>query len=81
MREIVTISAYGTTLTSPTVYISFDRLHALNSSSDIGTPMTNIIVPITNTAGLSSIYGWGRYSMAPGNQASFNFTVSALTQL
>lgn len=80
MREIFTVSAYGTTLTSPTVYISFDRLHAQNSCDAVGTPMTDIIVPITNTAALSSIYGWGRYD-AVAWSASFNFTVRGLAQL
>ncbi|KAK4497234.1 hypothetical protein PRZ48_011684 [Zasmidium cellare] len=65
---------YGTTLTSPTVYVSLDSLWGLNSCSKVGTPMTNVIVPITNTETLSSMYGWGRYLPAYGASASFNFT-------
>ncbi|KAK4497811.1 hypothetical protein PRZ48_010465 [Zasmidium cellare] len=69
----VTARAYGTTLTSPTVYISFDKLHASNSCKVLGTPMSNIIVAITNSATLSSLYGWGRY-WGMQETASFNFT-------
>lgn len=59
---IVTAKAYGTTLTSPTVYISFDKLHASNSCSVMGKTFSNVIVAVTNSATLSSLYGWGRYN-------------------
>lgn len=69
----ITAVAYGTTLTSPTVYISFDRLHASNSCRVIGQTLQNIIVPITNSATLSSLYGWDRY-WGLQQTAPFNFT-------
>ncbi|KAK4614901.1 Glutamyl-tRNA(Gln) amidotransferase subunit B, mitochondrial [Fulvia fulva] len=68
-----TLVTEGVTLTSPTVYISFDRLHASNSCDVIGKTLSNIIVAITNSATLSSLYGWDRYRGLQ-QTASFNFT-------
>ncbi|CAK3901637.1 Hypothetical predicted protein [Lecanosticta acicola] len=70
---IVTAVAHGTTLTSPTVYISFDRLYASDSCSVVGSTIYNTIVAITNSATLSSLYGWARYGGLQ-QTASFNFT-------
>ncbi|KAF2166584.1 hypothetical protein M409DRAFT_23218 [Zasmidium cellare ATCC 36951] len=71
--QIVTATGFGTTFTSPTLYISFDSLYASDFCSAIGTTIQNTILPITNSATLSSIYGWnaGGYSLP---SASFNFT-------
>lgn len=68
-----TIATLGTTLTSPTVYVSFDSLYARDSCSVFSKTYTDQIVAITNTANLSSLYGWGRYN-GLGSPASFNFT-------
>lgn len=69
----VTMETLGTTLTSPTVYVSFDSLYARDSCSSFGKTHYDQIVAITDTANLSSIYGWGRYN-GIGYTASFNFT-------
>lgn len=69
----VTIETLGTTLTSPTVYVSFDSLYARDSCSFFGKTHYDQIVAITNSANLSSIHGWGRYN-GLGYSASFNFT-------
>jgi hypothetical protein len=71
--EMVTIATLGTTFTSPTVYVSFDSLYARDSCSAFGRTYSNQIVAITETASLSSLYGWGRYN-GLGWTASFNFT-------
>ncbi|KAL1585181.1 hypothetical protein WHR41_06517 [Cladosporium halotolerans] len=71
--EKATIVTLGTTLTSPTVYVSFDSLYARDSCSLFGKTHYDQIVAITNTANLSSLYGWGRYN-GLGSPASFNFT-------
>jgi hypothetical protein len=68
-----TIVTLGTTLTSPTVYVSFDSLYARDSCTPFGTTYYNEIVAITDTATLSSIWGW-RYANLLGYSASFNFT-------
>lgn len=68
-----TVVTLGTTLTSPTVYVSFDSLYARDSCSAYSKTYTDQIVAITNTANLSSLYGWGRYN-GLGSPASFNFT-------
>lgn len=71
--EIVTSVGLGTTFTSPTVYISFDSLYASDSCGAIGPTYSNTIVAITNTADLSSLYGWG-YHNELQQTTSFNFT-------
>lgn len=71
--EAVTTLTLSTTLTSPIVYISFDSLYARDSCSAFGTTHYNKIVAITNTANLSSLYGWN-YRNGLGSTASFNFT-------
>lgn len=63
----------GTTLTSPTVYVSFDSLYARNSCSASSKTYFNEIVAITDSATLKSIYGWNKYNRL-GEPASFNFT-------
>lgn len=68
-----TVVTLGTTLTSPTVYVSFDSLYARDSCSAFGKTYYDEIVAITDTATLSSIYGWG-YINGIGSPASFNFT-------
>jgi hypothetical protein len=68
-----TIVTLGTTLTSPTVYVSFDSLYAHDSCTPFGETYYNEFVAITDTATLSSIAGW-RYANQLGNPASFNFT-------
>lgn len=72
-NETFTTVTLGTTLTSPTVYISFDSLYARDSCSVIGKTYSNEIVAITETANLSSLYGWNRRN-GLGATASFNFT-------
>lgn len=72
-NETLTVVTLGTTLTSPTVYVSFDSLYARDSCSVFDKTYSNEIVAITNTANLSSLYGWGRYN-GLGWTASFNFT-------
>lgn len=72
-NETLTVVTLGTTLTSPTVYVSFDSLYAQNSCSKFGKTYYNEIVAITKTANLSSHYGWQRYN-GLGLTASFNFT-------
>ena len=71
--ETRTIVTLGTTLTSPTVYVSFDSLYARDSCSAFGKTYYDEIVAITNTANLSSLYSWGRYN-GLAYPASFNFT-------
>ena len=72
-NETFTVVTLGTTLTSPTVYVSFDSLYARDSCSVFDKTYSNEVVAITNTANLSSLYGWGRYN-GLGWTASFNFT-------
>ena len=68
-----TIVTLGTTLTSPTVYVSFDSLYARDSCSAFDKTYYDKIVAITDTATLSSIHGWN-YINDLGGSASFNFT-------
>jgi hypothetical protein len=68
-----TVVTLGTTLTSPTVYVSFDSLWARDSCSRFGKTYFNEILAITQTAAMSSIYGWDRHN-GLGRSASFNFT-------
>lgn len=72
-NEMVTLLTLGTTLTSPTVYISFDSLYARDSCSVYDKTYSNKIVAITNTANLNSLYGWD-WDNGLGSTASFNFT-------
>jgi hypothetical protein len=71
--EISTLVTLGKTLTSPTVYVSFDSLYARDSCSAFGKTYYNEIVAITNAATLSSIFGFSRENRL-GATASFNFT-------
>lgn len=68
-----TLVTLGTTLTSPTVYISFDSLYARDSCSAFSKTYTDQIIAITNTASLSSLYGWNSHNGLLSS-ASFNFT-------
>ncbi|KAI9693873.1 MAG: hypothetical protein M1822_003144 [Bathelium mastoideum] len=61
----------GTVFTSPTIYISLANIHAGNSCSAVGKAHNNTILPLTNTAQLSSI--WSQYQGGIST-ASFNFT-------
>jgi len=72
-NKTLTVVTLETTLTSPTVYISFDSLYARDSCSAFGRTYSNEIVAITETARLSSLYGWNRDN-GLGVTASFNFT-------
>ncbi|GAB1736506.1 hypothetical protein NU219Hw_g7654t1 [Hortaea werneckii] len=45
----------NTTLTSPTVYISYAKLYASNSCSGIGRTIQNTIIPLSSSAELSSL--------------------------
>ncbi|KAK5113080.1 hypothetical protein LTR62_003659 [Meristemomyces frigidus] len=59
---------YGnTTLTSPTIYISYDTLYASNSCSRVGRAFKNTIVPVSS-ASLSSLayQALGDWAVRPG---------------
>jgi hypothetical protein len=69
-----TVVTLGTTLTSPTVYVSFDSLYAHDMCSVFSNKTyLNQIVAITDTATLSSIWDWSHIN-GLGKPASFNFT-------
>jgi hypothetical protein len=68
-----TFVTLGTTLTSPTVYVSFDSLYAHDMCSTFDKTYYNEIVAITDPATLSSIWGWNHINLV-GKSASFNFT-------
>jgi hypothetical protein len=69
-----TVVTLGTTLTSPTVYVSFDPLYAHDMCSVFSNKTySNQIVAITDTATLSSIWDWSHVD-GLGKPASFNFT-------
>lgn len=72
-NKTVTAITLGTTLTSPTVYISFDSLYARDSCSVFDKTYSNKIIAITDTANLNSLYGWDGDN-GLGSTASFNFT-------
>ena len=68
----VTAHAFGTTLTSPTVYVSFASIYASDSCSGVGTTHGATIVPL-DPSDLSSV--WERYpDVMTARTASFNFT-------
>lgn len=54
---LVTATGYGTTFTSPTVYISYDSLYASDSCGGIGKTYNRTIIPVANTNDLSSVWG------------------------
>ncbi|KAI9684960.1 MAG: hypothetical protein M1822_005609 [Bathelium mastoideum] len=66
--------AFGTTFTSPTVYISYAKIYASDSCSGVGGTYFNTIVPITHSADLSSLWATMDYGAAGLNSASFNYT-------
>lgn len=70
------VSAMGYNFTSPTVYVSFQGLHASDSCSGIGKTHGPKIVEISDSSALSSV--WSVNLNAPdwnvGYTASFNFT-------
>ncbi|KAI9711196.1 MAG: hypothetical protein M1820_002183 [Bogoriella megaspora] len=69
----LTVQAFGTTFTSPTVYISLESIFARDSCSGIGSTHGATIIPITDPAHLSSL--WQTYPyMSAAAPASFNFT-------
>ncbi|KAK4540424.1 hypothetical protein LTR36_009281 [Oleoguttula mirabilis] len=51
----VVANVNGTLLTSPTVYVSYDKLYAANSCHGLGRTYYNTIVGLTNTHDLSSM--------------------------
>ncbi|GAB1736980.1 hypothetical protein NU219Hw_g346t1 [Hortaea werneckii] len=53
----VTAVTLGTTFTSPTLYISYSNVYAANACNDIGSKITDTIVPIPTDRQLSSVYG------------------------
>ena len=53
----VTAVTLGTTFTSPTLYISYSNVYAANACNDIGSTITDTIVPIPTDRQLSSVYG------------------------
>ena len=53
----VTTTTDGFILTSPTLYVSFNALSAYDSCHSVGGTHYSTIVPITDTAALSTIYG------------------------
>ncbi|KAI7598367.1 hypothetical protein KC343_g16422, partial [Hortaea werneckii] len=53
----VTAVTLGTTFTSPTLYISYSNVYAANACNNIGSTITDTIVPIPTDKQLSSVYG------------------------
>ncbi|KAM0695545.1 hypothetical protein Q7P36_005905 [Cladosporium allicinum] len=53
----VTISTFGTILTSPTYYISYRSVFASDGCSAVGPTLYNTIVPIPLESPLSSVFG------------------------
>ena len=70
----VTAMYSGATLTSPTVYISFDTLYASDSCSGVGHRYSDTILAVNASTDLSSLYGIGYKTALPTGTASFNFT-------
>ncbi|KAL9097454.1 MAG: hypothetical protein Q9165_000350 [Trypethelium subeluteriae] len=68
----IVVTAFNTTLTYPTVYVSFSNLYAADSCSRVGSRYPSTIIPITDVSGLSSIWvdGDGLGALT----ASFNLT-------
>lgn len=52
---MISLIALGITLTSPTIYISYDILHAGNSCGAVGKTYRNTILPLLNTNHLFSM--------------------------
>ncbi|KAI9702619.1 MAG: hypothetical protein M1820_006125 [Bogoriella megaspora] len=77
---LVTASALGTTFVSPTIYISYGKVYASDSCRGIGPTFTSRIVPMQDSAELSSLWDYwpitnGAFDFAPDPQtASFNFS-------
>ena len=68
----LTAFAFGTSLVSPTVYISYSSLYASDSCSGIGTTLSPTIIPIPTSLTLSSL--WAMYPGLEMYTASFNYT-------
>ncbi|KAI9707826.1 MAG: hypothetical protein M1820_004431 [Bogoriella megaspora] len=65
----------GTTFTYPTVYISYSQLYASDSCSGIGSTLYNTIIPIPNSADLSTLWATEEaYANGDYVTASFNYT-------
>ncbi|KAF2229481.1 hypothetical protein EV356DRAFT_426135, partial [Viridothelium virens] len=66
----------GTTLTSPTVYLSYASMYAKDSCSGVGTTHGETIVPIPDPAALSSLYviDSGHWNNQIPSTAFFNYT-------
>jgi hypothetical protein len=73
-----TLVTLGTTLTSPTLYVSFDSLYARDSCSAFGKTHSDQIIAITSTASLSLLYGWNSFNGLLSS-ASFNLTDLRIT--
>ena len=54
-NEMCTTVFEGNTLTSPTIYISYQALSASDSCSGIGRTFSNTIIPLSNSADLKSL--------------------------
>ena len=76
VQSVVRIATgFGTTFTSPTVYISYAKIYASDSCSGIGSTYYNTIVPVTHSADISSI--WASYvddDIVGPSTAFFNYT-------
>ncbi|KAL9080607.1 MAG: hypothetical protein Q9157_000662 [Trypethelium eluteriae] len=68
----IVVTAFNTTLTYPTVYVSFSNLYAADSCSRVGSSYPSTIIPITDVSGLSSI--WVNGDGLGALTASFNLT-------
>ena len=59
--ELVTATAFGTTFTSPTVYISFDEVWANNRCGALGTTHSGSIIAVTSSDVSTITNEWGIY--------------------
>jgi len=63
----ITAIVGGVTLTSPTIYISYDTIYASDSCSGIGRTITNTVIPISSNDLSSLAYSAvGTWAVAPG---------------
>ena len=71
-NDEVVVTAFGTELTYPTVYVSFSDLYAADSCSRVGSSYSSTIIPVTALDQLSSVWvdGDGLGALT----ASFNLT-------
>lgn len=69
----------GTVLTSPTIYISYDKLYASDSCSGIGSTHYNTIIALTNTADLKSL-SWDGLEYVGAMYKTVSFTLDDLVK-